>query len=414
MKRTKLIRFLILLSLLFFIGACTAGMQDATQSRAKNQYMKVDEDPLKESIETGNMRNSIWHIDFTEVDGKPKQTTSIAYIERKGTPNIGGAGAVLAPNSSWFAVVEVHNKEMALVLKSSDKAVQQRELFKAPKGDRLVAWPAWSPSGDQIAIIHVQLDKQRRRFSYSIIIADINGANISRHMLPEGTLRFTVAMAPFNKFSWSPDGKKILISWDKAGVLNVDTGHFTRISDGPIIAEWAPDSDSVYYFGMDSDIRKRGLNNFHKRDLDSAKPIKLADKSGYKQNGLRHSWCCAYGNLSFSPSGSKLMFAGGSNNEMEDVIRVYSIERDKPVDIFKPSQKLPIDAVIISTQWAPDEKSIAVLAVRIKPSLELTVEILSLETQKRKTVTKIDVPGNVSEIEVIDSISFSKSLSWTQ
>ena len=189
MKRTKLIRFLILLSLLFFIGACTAGMQDATQSRAKNQYMKVDEDPLKESIETDNMRNSIWHIDFTEVDGKPKQTTSIAYIERKGTPNIGGAGAVLAPNSSWFAVVEVHNKEMALVLKSSDKAVQQKELFKAPKGDRLVAWPAWSPSGDQIAIIHVQLDKQRRRFSYNIIIADINGANISRHMLPEGTLR---------------------------------------------------------------------------------------------------------------------------------------------------------------------------------------------------------------------------------
>jgi hypothetical protein len=108
------------------------------------------------------------------------------------------------------------------------------------------------------------------------------------------------------------------------------------------------------------------------------------------------------------------MFAGGSNNEMEDVIRVYSIERDKPVDIFKPSQKLPIDAVIISTQWAPDEKSIAVLAVRVKPSLELTVEILSLETQKRKTVTKIDVPGNLSEIEIIDSISFSKSLSWTQ
>ena len=123
---------------------------------------------------TDIMRGSIWHIDFTEVDGKPKQTTSIAYIEREGTPNIGDAGAVPSPNSSWFAVVEVHNKEMALVLKSSDKAVQQKELFKAAKGDRLVAWPAWSPSGDQIAIIHVQLDKQRRRFSYNIIIADIN------------------------------------------------------------------------------------------------------------------------------------------------------------------------------------------------------------------------------------------------
>ena len=363
---------------------------------------------------TDIMRGSIWHIDFTEIDGKPKQTTSIAYIEREGTPNIGDAGAVPSPNSSWFAVVEVHNKEMALVLKSGDKAVQQKELFKAAKGDRLVAWPAWSPSGDQIAIIHVQLDKQRRRFSYSIIIADINGTNISRHMLPEGTLKFPVAMAPFNKFSWSPDGKKILISWDKAGVLNADTGRFISMSDAPIIAAWAPDSNSVYYFEMNSDIRKRGLDNFYKRDLDSAKPVKLADKSGYKQNGLRHSWCCAYGNIGFSPSGSKLMFAGGSNNEMEDVIRVYSIERDKPVDIFKPSQKLPIDAVIISTQWAPDEKSIAVLAARIEPSLELTVEILSLETQKRKTVTKIDVPGNVSEIVIIDSISFSKSLSWTQ
>jgi hypothetical protein len=373
----------------------------------------AEEDSVMESPDPEYMRNSIWHIDFSEVDGKPIPTSSISYVDRKGISNITDVGAAPSRDSSCFAVVEVHNKEMALILRSSDKAVQQKVLFKTAIGERLCAWPAWSPSGDQIAIIHGQFDLKKQHFSHNIIIADINGSKISRHRLPKGTLNFPLVMAPFNQFSWSPDGKKILISWDKAGVLNVDTGRFIKMSDSPIIAEWAPNSNSVYYFDVESDVRKRGLKNFYKIDLDSAKPTKLADESGYKQNGLRHS-SCIYGHLNLSPSGSKMMFAGGSNDEMQDVIRIYSIERDKPIDIFKPLQKLPVDAIIMSTQWASDEKSIAVLVIRVKPSMELTVEILNLETQEKKTVTKIDLPKKVSEIEIIDLIGTVKSLCWTK
>ena len=75
MKRDKLIRFLVLLSLLIFIGACAGYMHGYTKRDAQNQYMKVD----KESQSFGFKRVSY----IEELRGK----AITGFLEEKGIPD---------------------------------------------------------------------------------------------------------------------------------------------------------------------------------------------------------------------------------------------------------------------------------------------------------------------------------------
>ena len=104
----------------------------ACQVKAPDNIQKKTaelQDLRKEAIEISNMNKAIWHIDFTEVNGKQIPTTSISYVDGKAIRHISDAGAAPSPNSSLFAVVEVHNREMALVLKSGDKTFQPTNYF---------------------------------------------------------------------------------------------------------------------------------------------------------------------------------------------------------------------------------------------------------------------------------------------
>ena len=75
MKRDTLIRFLALLSLIIFFGACAGYMHGYTKREAQNQYMKVD----KESHSFGFKR-----ISYIE---EYRGAAITGFLEEKGMPD---------------------------------------------------------------------------------------------------------------------------------------------------------------------------------------------------------------------------------------------------------------------------------------------------------------------------------------
>src|SRR2546421_11516382 len=96
----------------------------------------------------------------------------------------------------------------------------------------------------------------------------------SRFVTPRGVTNIPSSSTTPNKFRWSADGRKILLSWESAAVLDTKTGAFELLPGGPILAEWAPAGDSVYYFDLVNRDRPAGplLAGLYRTKLGSGTP----------------------------------------------------------------------------------------------------------------------------------------------
>src|SRR5207244_11465599 len=85
----------------------------------------------------------------------------------------------------------------------------------------------------------------------SIALIDVSAKKVqSRFVIPRGVTNIPSYSTPPNKFRWSADGRKILLSWESAAVLDTKTGAFELLPGGPTLAEWAPGGDAIYYLDV--------------------------------------------------------------------------------------------------------------------------------------------------------------------
>jgi len=168
------------------------------------------------------------------------------------------------------------------------------------------------------------------------------------------------------------------------------------LANAPILAEWVPDSDGVYFFevldrsapkdkGVVMAQDQDNLGNFYFKPLGPSKPIKLMDKEQIKTLRLANLGALFYGNMTLSPTGSKLALWGSddASKKISSVIYVYDLTGGQKLAFDKPFKTFTTDEGIVTVEWGPDETSLA--AVTMTNDAIIRIKLLDVRTGTWKT-----------------------------
>jgi dipeptidyl aminopeptidase/acylaminoacyl peptidase len=333
----------------------------------------------------------------------------------------GALGAVWSPDGKWFAFFTGDESGPGVALSLMNLQKELKTIFTFKKGDkeRIIGWqPAWSADGKQIAFISGIPGETIGTNTFWIVIIDVSKGLIrSRFKIPTETLAgFPYFTSPPDKFRWSPNGRRILLSWGNAVVIDTTTGKVEKISNNPIIAEWTPDSEGIYYLETENydKPKDRSLGSLYLRRLDSQKPVMLTTKEFLKASGLKLS-SLTRGLMVLSPSASKLALMLGSTKGGEDIC-IHDLKEKGTLALDKAFKSIHTKRAVTAIEWAPDENSLACLTVALQglgfqtTARDIRVEIWNLSTTGWKTLSRIELELKVPEIDMLAW----KNLSWTR
>jgi hypothetical protein len=210
-------------------------------------------------------------------------------------------------------------------------------------------------------------------------------------------------------------GRKILVSWENAVVVDVDSGQVETISSTPVIAEWASEGDAVYYFEIEN---RAVLGNFHVRRLDTGSPVLLMERARLASIGLK-SGSMGGGRLALSPSASKLAIATGSTKGGVSSLTIYEVKKGETIALDRPIHSFQTQEVLTALEWAPGENSVAVVAVSVGRSVtqdpasspvmtNCVIKTLNINTGEWNFLANVTIEP--TEFEVLGL----KTLSWTR
>jgi hypothetical protein len=317
-------------------------------------------------------------------------------------------GATWSPDGTQVAFVTPSGASLGV----ANLQGEERTLIHSPGiFQPFYAWPVWSPDGSKVALIEVGWCEIGSRIT-SVVVVDVAEGSIVSSFGPhefwmaggteEGPTYFTMPEA----LRWSPDGGKMLISWDMAVVLDFTTGEIDTISDTRVVAEWAPESDAIYYFDVRGPARgARSLSAFNIKALGADASTRLMDEGSVAALGLTGAESLVPGLLALSPTGSMLAVATGRADGGTSSVLVYDAREAEPVALDGPSQRFETDGMIVAMDWGPDEGSMAVILVGESGSTSLQVLDLATGTWNVVATPEIDV----DVIDVIPTV-----LSWSR
>jgi Tol biopolymer transport system component len=279
--------------------------------------------------------------------------------------------------------------------------------------ERILQRPMWSPDGRSIAVIVLTV-APRSPYTNSLAIIDVTQQNVrGRYAFSNDVIHLPFHFTPLDKFRWSPDGLKVLISWVSAVIISVDTGRVETISSEAIVAEWAPTSDAVYYFEVEGTRKPpRKLGGFYVKRLGQP-PVTLVDARRLATAGFTIT-APMHGVMTLSPTGRWLALSLGSDKPSESVLRLYDLGRGEPPALERAAKIVPTEERIAAVEWAPDESTIAVLSLRDPDPMgrqppDVRIRLLYPATDEWKVLASWRLIAPM-EIEVFTL----KSLSWTQ
>ena len=327
--------------------------------------------------------------------------------------NLGAAapatGAVWSPDGTRFAYITGDGVSVKI---GNLEGEESPVLDTGTEWHPMYQWPAWSPDGKLLAAINVAWCEVGMKVSSVEIIDALNGGSIDRHgpydfWQADGTLQGPRRLSTPNNISWSRDGDKLLVSWDKAVVINVKSGKPRVISSRPVLAEWAPTSDAVYYFEIEigeQNKRNRTLGAFYVNRLESDEPELLLSAEEVANTGLAAEWGPIPGVMSLSPSGSTLAMSGGGDEEGNSELHLFEIPEGSSDVFVEDGSRHPVDGRLVALDWAPDESGIAGL---VADASGVRMDILNLSTNEWSVVT-------TSGIEVNQVQFLGKVISWSR
>jgi WD40 repeat protein len=313
-----------------------------------------------------------------------------------------GYGGAWSPAARQFAFVAEAGLVVATLERPPDVVVATGE------SERIFNWPIWSPDGKNLAAVVDSYSEDDDSVTSALIVADADARkSVARYPISNEVVS-PFHTSPPNKFRWSPDGTSILISWESAAVFDLSSGRTHRVSWGPIVADWAPAGDAIYYLeaGKVDDLRNRRLESFGRWDraLDSTE--RLLKRQDLQRLGFAVHPGLVYGHMNLSPSGASLVIVVGSTNAELSVLHVYDAGT-LPFDLTAAHPSFESEQPILAVEWAPDERSLATVTL---PGDDPLVRILDLDTGEWRTLTTLML--GLEGIDLIETIGLVKSLSW--
>jgi WD40 repeat protein len=237
----------------------------------------------------------------------------------------------------------------------------------------------WSPDGRRIGLLVVKAE------TLSLVIVDSEIGEIVRRLeLPKSayTREDQPANWPPYNVKWSPDGHKIMVAWEEALILNVESGSIDTIAPMRVMAKWSPDSDGIYYSEAFSvpDL-------FYKR-IGGNETVEVLDHSKLGGFGERPPILAHTPLLKLSPSGSHLAFetAAARGQKAESTILTFDTQGAHADRLGAHARELQLEGVIVAMEWSHDETQLAVLTTSENG---LMLRILDLGTGSSKVLTGV-------------------------
>jgi dipeptidyl aminopeptidase/acylaminoacyl peptidase len=344
---------------------------------------------------------------------RPPRTLRTRAVEADGQPvalEIPGSGATWSPDGSWIAYVADLRE-----LRVMNRHGATRTLLKTDgTTEGLFPRPAWSGDGRSIAIIRLA-HRPRGYFGHALTVVDVaSGEARGRHVLSEDVIHLPRHFTPPDAFRWSPDGSRVLVSWESAAVVELATGRIEPVSRSAAVAEWTPRGDGVIYFEITgtelgrTPRPQRGLGGFFFKSPGAA-PVKLVDGPALEAAGLRASGPM-HGVMTLAPSGKRLAVAllNGARpaTNAGSILRLYDVSAGNPPPLLQPSEEFTTDGRVAALDWSPDERALAVMSVHER---EVTLQRLDLAADAWTSLASWPLMAAL-ELEVFTQ----KMLSWSR
>lgn len=356
----------------------------------------------------------ILHFDVEEKDGQKRLVMAATTAEGHRVKTDTTHGAVWSPKGTWFAVFAGTDRAGGQALYQVNLKGEVDLVYDPKAEEHIIGWhPAWSPDGRKIAVLVGVLSKTGQRHLGVTVIDAVEKKVLSRHRIPDGTINLPYYMSPPNNFRWSPDGRKILISWEKAVVIDVEKMNcFFIVTDEPAVAEWAPDSESVLYFAISdrANPSKRALGGVYVKKLGDSNPVELIDRKGLVTLGLGLHPDICFALMVLSPTSSRLAIVTGTTKEKVVQLQIHHLKAGA-FDLSQPARTFQTDERITALEWSPDESRVAV--VTLDKDGRAAVKVLHLETGVWSTVAKINLDLQQLGVTGLELLGY-KNLSWTQ
>jgi hypothetical protein len=376
---------------------------------ASNLHGQPTSKPPASIVDAATGSRAILHVDVVGTGANRRLVTAGVFPEgRQLGALVVGLGATWSPDGTAFAFFDTQ-----LALKLRNRAGEETMLFQGDQNEQLYLWqPAWAPDGKQIAALTFA-PGTTGPLKMSIVLIDVAAKKVqSRFGIPRGVTNIPSYSTPPNKLRWSADGRKVLLSWESAAVLDTKSGTYELLPGGPIVAEWAPGSDAVYYFDVVNRDRPPGptLAGLYRTKLGSGTPpTRLLDQQQLSAMGLAATAKVVLGAMTLSPGGTKLAMGLGSSTGAGGKVLVYtvgvppdSLVPDKPLAAFQTEE------LIAAIEWAPDETQLAVVAVAKDGVKIRAVNLGTGGWRTLATLGPLDLNGREAEV-----LAF-KALSWTR
>jgi WD40 repeat protein len=315
-----------------------------------------------------------------------------------------GIGNAWSPDGSTDAYVAPNGRKIML---SSASDGPQRTLFAVPRKIGIVDRLAWSPDGSRLALI--LLDE--RGFSGLSVGGGALGAYrphllvidvTSGHPLRDTLLTPAIVNMPFitnppDALAFSPDGSKVLVSWDSPAVVDVASGRVQRLWRSPAVAAWSPSGDVLF---LDV-IGRHRFGALHVWSPGGARVLwpqaKLVSLGITAEHGIE------YGQLRPSPDGTKLAIR--TTDGSRTAISVFALDGSS---VGAKAGTYPVDGRIWDFDWSPDGSRIAAVVLN---GSALNVQLLAPASGLWKPIA--DVPINVPDSDTMEALAPVKKLTWS-
>jgi hypothetical protein len=364
------------------------------------------------------------HLDFVVDNQGPNLVTVATLLDGKRVAVFEAGEAVWSPDGLQFAALAKSGRQDGVALKAFRiDSPQGTSLFEPGGGEMLTGWaPAWAPDGKTIAVTVMKESSRRENgVEYSVVIVDVAGKSVrARHVIPEGVLNLPRHLSPADKIRFSSSGKHLLISWERATVLDLDRRRWITISERPIIADWAAGADAVIYLDLapGTSARRPVFGGLYLRKLASSDRVELANTKTLAAQGIAVHSALHSGLMVVSPSRTKVAVVHELADKNTPVLRVFDMAADGALDLSRPVRTQPLEEIVAKLEWSTDERSIAVVTIpatavlRQGPFGKPAFKVLTLPDGGWQTVATMNFDLRQDWPQSLELIGLAKMLSW--
>lgn len=379
--------------------ACGPQSRPASSSTAEPPSILAGR-PILHRTEIG----SSWGVVAVDLSGRREQTSA-------------GWGFAWSPDGRSYASFANDHKTVYVV---SEQKVRL-DVWKARNGETLsIYWPpaTWNPDGRRIAVATEDgaVDISERRH-WLVVVDTVKKVELTRTELPWELFSNSPSSDPPRNFAWSPDGRYLLINWDRSAVVDASTGAVATLTTDQALADWAG-ADSVYYLTIGEG---RPFTGLYRWDASSAQSIRIAGGEDLIKAGLYASPTAflGHGLLRRSPDGTKLALLSWKNSGKlpadGETIRVFSLPAASPPDLSAPLAKLDTGFIVMSADWSPDGRYLAYLGFDSSQkasswsNVRGEIKVLDVTTGENRTIDEVTFPSELSEVVLYAW----RSISWS-